>query len=694
MVALDPAVSMRLGPIGPMAAPLRDLSTHLNALNTPAARAAIAPVLTAEERAAREMTDAQFYGWDALLGITPPPVAVNLTEQGACGGGGCAESYDNAQYWNMNAACSREVMGAVLFQGRRYRAAQIRLERLMANPPQAWVREMYFADTQDSLGRSTRLPTPPARESTAAKATQWADWCMEVSRCIAIARWASNISWCNGERTPDFYLGPLPPIGSPARGRRQVRTTSNFADPTSREASPGELGTVAATKGRDPRQIDVASTDVALGTYPPDMAWAQFSGWHPTGYFRGTSPRGSMPSRWTFGGDVPINDLLAGGDGLRRGVSEWHSSGSSDALRADSRAAFGSVQDGFDPYAPVGIVDRQDYTPTMIQFSQILRLRRGNRSGAGPFVLPSQRSDWDPVIAPSIKVGGGFLWPHGLRMPVSSSPRDALVALFLEARADTYNPADAAHRPYVAAALKFQINSNFSQVGGIHHLPTGLRQAWWLMAHAYDVIDHSIGHVVSNAFNNFLVGVNQIPNRFRIDTVGMSFARIGAENATRINEMITVAGSIAGAAIALGAAALGAASIPVAGWVVGLVTAVIAALVGLAALIASTALTNGLARLEPPPIMPPIVLRLAGVDDPTDPCWLVTSTPEANVPRATAVRDTAVGSGDTMAWYEQIRDRIASGEMPPPPTAPTINKGVAAGAGVIAGLALFKILGG
>lgn len=650
---------------------------------TPSVLAAIDPIVARARAAALAMPDAQFYGWDAQLGITPE--AVNLSQGGSCGGGSCNDSFANTQFWNMRVACSAEVYTRVLFQWSRYVSAQARLERLLANPPQAWVRDMYFADTQDALGRSTRQPTPPGREMTFVKAPHWADWCMEVARCIAIARWATNINWCTSERTPDFYLGPRS-----ADGKRKVKATSAFGDPAERDAAPAEIGTVACARGRDPRGLDVASTDIAFGTFPPDEAWGVFGGFHPQGYFRGTSPRGAGPSRWTFGGgDVPTRWAEA-----NAGVNELHPSGSSDALRDLSRAALGGWYDSFDPYVPRDRANGIRYTPTIIQFSNALRLRRGMNSGAGPFTMPSSQADWDPVIAPSMMVSGGaFMWPYGIRAPRPTTVRQMLVELFFEI-VDRRTMPSGAMLDKVKRCRAFQLHA----MPNDWLLPTGVRQAWWLMGHAYDVVDTSFGTVVSNAFNNFLVAMNQIPEAYRTNGPMATVAAARAVQQANLDAAFAVTSAVASGIAGVGAAIV--AAVPV-GTVVGIVLEVVAALVLLGAVLARAAVDLGLVRMESPPILPQISIRSAGVvEDPTDACWLTTPQRSggggaaALVPKATAIRDVARTTEDPAAWYAHVQRAIAAGTQAPPTTTPTVNKGVALAGGTIAGIALVKLLGG
>jgi hypothetical protein len=629
------------------------------------------------------MSDEQFYGWDAALGVHP--TLVNLSQSGACGGGGCNASYANSQYWNMQAACSADVYARVLFQWSRYESARARLQRLMDNPPQSWVRDLYFADTKDAWGRSTSVPTPPAGQSMASKAGEWADWTLEVMRTIAVARWATNVAWCNGERTPNFYLGRTDRT-------RRVKATANWGDPSERDAAPSELGTAACARGRDPRTLDVASTDVAFGTYPPDEAWHRFAGWHPQGWFKPTSPRGASVSRWTWGPDVPRPAYGQFFVEQNAGICEMHPSGSSEALRAQARAAFGAMGiDYFDPYAPTDQADRQRYSPTILQFSKVLQLRR-DTNGGSDYVMPARASDFDPVVAPSFATyGGGMYWPADVKPP-SGGLREYLAALYRDERDPSASPAD---REAAARARSFGLNYQ-PQMGWF--MPGPIRQVFWCMAHAYDVIDTTLGECVANAMNNFLVALNQIPEPYRTKVPQESIDAARAMTQANLDAAFGVASGVA-SGIAGIASAVSAAG-PV-GAVVGVVLYVVALLIEIGALLAKMAIDVGLARMESPPIIPQITLRSAGVqNDPTDPCWLASPTAPGSggsaalVPKATAIRQAAVTTSDSSQWYDQVRQAIATGQQPPPPTTPQTNGIVAGVAAGLVGLLLAKLIFG
>lgn len=679
-------------------------AARIRAAMGPEVLAQLAPQVAAVRRQAALMTDDEFYGWDTLYADRASLVDLRLA--GACGGGGCNESFSNSQFWKVDFQCSADVYARILFQYTRYVAAQVRLERLLANPPQAWVTSMYFSDVQDAWGRSTSLAQPPASaQPMSAKAEEWADWCMEVARTIAVAQWATNVRWCNGERVPEFY----------SSHRTSVKDTSDFSSTSTRPAAPSEIGTIACERGAMPRvTADFWSGGTAARcSYFPDCAPNLFGGYGPLGYFKPTSARGASMSRWTIGfyadaatlsPSAPHRAAWDPAVGQRQGICETHVYGSplqqGDVFKAfrggDGRAFLAREAMDLTSSSMTGAV-RQFYTPTIIQLSPVLALRRSSDSPSRPYVMPRSMADFDPIAAPSLVNGRpGPVWPENIQQPTSTNARDMLVALFKDADDPTYH-APSADEFHSRRELKVFWNLNWCSQFGF--TPGGMRQVWWLMAHAYDVMDTSMGQATAQAFNNFLVALNQIPEQFRTTIPLESQETVRALAQQNLDAIYAGIQTAAGVVAGVGAAALTIGG-PF-GAAVGVALEVVALLMQVAALLAKTAQDTGLARAENPPILPTIVVRSAGVtNDPTDPCWLVPSNARRGggassmVPKATAVRDAALQSDDPSLWYEQVRQAIATGQQPPPDTTPQVNKGVALGAGAIAGLALVKLLGG
>lgn len=679
---------------------------------TPATLASLDPYVRSEAAAARAMTDDEYWNWDrqygAPAGVVPPALR-DLTEQGSCGGGGCNPSFSNSQYWIANVACSADVYGRVLFQYRRYLAAQIRLTSLLNNPPQAWPGRMYFADTQDADGASTTLPKRPAGEQPlSTKAAEWASWCVEVMRHVAVAHWASGVRWCEGDRAPQVYggFGNSGRIWATPESYGYARQSNLEPDPT-RSLTPAEVGTVAGCIATDPKVIQALTERGSQenARYEPDAARQPYGSYHPIGYFRPTTPRGSAPARWTWGrrndGSRIFPDWSITASEFRlfthfpkmpkavRGLSEiaW-----SPLPEADIFEAFREAGGYHEPLASSesGPVDphRVYYTGTWLQLSECLATRHGNESGPHTFVMPEGKGDFDPVITPSLIMGGtNLMWPDDLPAPTDTSPEGLLTAIFQQATIQPSGLID----DHTLSLLRAQWQLHWSS-GGFRFLPTGLRQIWWCMAQAYDVVDTTMGTAVAQAFANFLTGLNQLPPAYRVlnPTEGGERARNALQGS--LDTIFAACSATATAITTVGTFV---------GGPVGIAIQVVGMLVAIAGALAQAAFSLGLARAGNPPVMPTIMHRVAGVEnDPTDPCWLVqpptagAGGSSALAPKATAVHDAATRTQSPEQWYEQVRAAIAAGETPPPPTPAELNKGVALAGGTMVGLALIKILGG
>ncbi len=675
-------------------------------LITPAARAQLDPLVARERAAAAQMTDEEFWGWDkqyASPNHVADPTLVDLTRQGQCGGGGCNPSFSNSQFWQAHVACSADVYGRVLFQYRRYVAAQIRLERLLANPPQAWVGQLYFNDPQNADGCSTTAPTRPAGQMPiSTKATEWTDWCLEVLRTVAVAHWASCVRWCESDRSPTFYA--YNPFGrnDPNFGGANYGGIYNSPDvyghtdlAAFRAAAPSEQGTVAVCLGQQPPTIDAASSPGAIDAmrYWPDVDRTSFGAYHPTGYFRPTAARGTAPARWTWG-SAPIaamgaySQLPLVAPKAIRGLSEISLSGRPPA---DS-AVFDAFRTTDGRYR-LNEMENQPFGSTywngsLLQLSECLATRHGNESGPHQYVFPENKADFDPVLNPALvsSSSAGFFWIDDLAQPASGSARDVLLALMQQ---NTVVPHGLVSNETLIN-LRAQWQLHWSSTG-FRFLPSNLRQIWWCMGMAYDVVDSSFGIVVQQAFANFLTGLNQIPPAFR--STNPNEASQAAQAALQGNLDAIMAGCSAAAGV-VGGVGAAVSAVPA----LSVVLEVVAALIAIAGTLAQMAFSVGLARAGNPPVMPTIMTRVAGVEnDMNDPCWLVPSNvaggggAAAVAPRAQAVATAAAQGPSPEQWFAQVQAAIASGDTPPPPTPATVNKGVAAAGGAMIGLAVIKL---
>lgn len=172
---------------------------------SPTVRAALRDALTAEAAAASAMTDDVFWGYDrAWLGLATPTLE-DVRKAGACGGGGCNMSFNNNQFWSLAMQCDRSAFALVIYQQRRYMAAQIRLQRLLDLAPDRRVLDGFDRFARGGVGVRDACQGAAVRD----RASEWAAWCMDVLRVIGVQRWASNMTWSEGS----VSIADLPGVG-------------------------------------------------------------------------------------------------------------------------------------------------------------------------------------------------------------------------------------------------------------------------------------------------------------------------------------------------------------------------------------------------------------------------------------------------------------------------------------------------
>jgi hypothetical protein len=171
----------------------------LRTLVTPAVRQSFRDALSAESVAASRMTDTEFWSYDAAwLGLGPAPQKRDTRRPGGCGGGGCNMSWDNNQFWELGLPCDRGVFSLVMFQQRRYMAAQLRIARHLAAAPQP---EVVAGFDRMAADPTLNLRAACGGQAPRDAAQEWAYWCEEALRLIGVARWSSNTSWSEGTRS-------------------------------------------------------------------------------------------------------------------------------------------------------------------------------------------------------------------------------------------------------------------------------------------------------------------------------------------------------------------------------------------------------------------------------------------------------------------------------------------------------------
>lgn len=140
------------------------------------------------------MTDDVFWGYDQAWLTLGAPTLEDVRKAGACGGGGCNMSYNNNQFWSLGMQCDRSAFSLVIYQQRRYMAAQLRLQRVLDLAPDP--RILAGFDRFAAGGSDLRAACQGA--AVRDKPSEWAAWCMDVLRLIGVQRWASNMTWSDG----------------------------------------------------------------------------------------------------------------------------------------------------------------------------------------------------------------------------------------------------------------------------------------------------------------------------------------------------------------------------------------------------------------------------------------------------------------------------------------------------------------
>jgi len=162
---------------------------------TPAVTSALRAAVSQEAVAAASMSDDVFWGYDQAWLSTGAPTLDDRRKSGLCGGGGCNMTWDNNQFWSLAQACDRGVFSLVMFQQRRYMAAQLRLQRLLDLAPDRRILDgfdRYASSSSQGVRAACGGASPRERP------TEWAAWCMDVLRVIGVLRWASNVTWSEG----------------------------------------------------------------------------------------------------------------------------------------------------------------------------------------------------------------------------------------------------------------------------------------------------------------------------------------------------------------------------------------------------------------------------------------------------------------------------------------------------------------
>ncbi len=110
--------------------------------------------------------------------------------QDNCCGGRCRTPYMTFQMWNLGVPCNTESMSKFLFPMDRFVWAHAELRRLLANPPARIDLTNLVPDSPDNNLRFSTAHEVMKRDPEA-----WSQWCIQIMRCVALARWSTNLRW-------------------------------------------------------------------------------------------------------------------------------------------------------------------------------------------------------------------------------------------------------------------------------------------------------------------------------------------------------------------------------------------------------------------------------------------------------------------------------------------------------------------
>lgn len=556
--------------------------TTVATASAPTPSRVIQDAVTQMEARAAAMPDEIFYGWDASYASRAE--LQDLRRQASCGGGGCNDYFCNWQLWAVlgGIPCNVTTFTNIMFQMERYMAAQARLRSLLANmpdsTPKTWWDSQYGASRPAPEGvdisQAVRPTFPYYGAIFSARATQWADWCMDVLRTVAVAQWATNVRWSN----PLLYSGGTVEL-------RYIRAAGGVPlDPNNpslgyRPLTEGEMP-LAGTIGSQPAPQGGGIAIDSGGWAVDSNGWQGFGQY---GYVRGTSPRGVFaPGAWqlqipqyaaNMAQDDPLRALMIGGGGGHVSVNPRPYVYLSDALGlrwvTDSRS-----------------------TP------------RGDWSGHYPPRVPITKSDFDPQsFSHSMPA-----WPSFFEYPADSTPRGILTALFSGRRGTgrtniTLN--EAAQRRW-DLRLAGPVNGDYAAYAG------PLRHVILCLQLAFDIVERPWGHAISDAFNSYLMAVSQLPLGMRTLTPDQMLGVNRAMTQNALNSFAAILETSGGITTALATAIVS----PIAGAVIAAVYAILSGLI-------REALNLGIVRTTNPACLPAPVIRALPEPAEGNACWLV-----------------------------------------------------------------------
>lgn len=508
--------------------------------------------LDQEASMAAAMPDALFWGWDQHWMAEGGAALRDLKQPGASGGGGRNMSWNNNQFWELGLPCSVDLFSSVMYQQRRYMAAQFRLiEHFRAAPDQRIIQGFDRAAASPLLGVREACAGASMRENAEA----WAHWAETALKLIGVARWASNFTWSRGTRSC---------ASAPYR------------------ATADDLNLVG---GYD------------LGNrYAPDRS--DGFGCPVVGYVAGTSLRGS--ARYEA-----LMSARAGSSSVR-GVNLF-----GEALAAASSWVIAPCEDrpGAGPACPWGVTPEPNYTNLISVAPQVLGLHRSDLSWGGGVRVPTTAGDFAPGIYDR---GGGFKqFPAFLAPPGDGTPGSWLYAFFLERGAPEAQLALRERAGFWFWRYRdrgFNLEASGLARGFARAVPAAELVLWQIVGWARDIIDKPFGQLVIEGFENLAASTLAIPEAFRTRPMSDASTVMAELSRRSRDESAQVIGG-AFAAVAGVAAAVN----PIAGLVVTVLGAVVSALVSFASDVGFVRAANPPAlQLPAARVSPP---ALAGGDD-------------------------------------------------------------------------------
>lgn len=488
---------------------------RLAALITPDVRAHLRSALNSEYSLAAAMPDDVFWGYDAAWKTLGATTLEDVRREGIAGGGGRNMTWNNNQFWMIGQQCSQTLFSMILYQQRRYIAAQIRLREHLARVPQ-W----QVADGLDAMagvtGGDVRRACGGVHPKDAAEA--WAMWCEHALALIGVARWASNFTWSDTSKTCGditYRLDAQPTVGAYDTGCRYVPDCASDAYGVTR------LGYVAGRATNGVLRWEAAADAVRHPKMTAALVAAAQAGWQ----IRWDRRRDEALKR--SGTSVPFNFSDLPFSIAPRALGLHSSSRSPGTPQIPENA--GAFSAGWSPGVFV------DYPPFL-----------------------EKPTGW----AGNASVGD-WLYAYFLEHPTGAPG-------FAEQRAQRektgcwywkYAPIDTG-----GGASGIATNQ-------AHPVPASEWLIWNIIAKARDIVAMPFGDMIIQGFGNLERAIGGIPPEFRGSLDDVASAVRAAANTVRMEQGAVVGGAFAAAAGA------GAAINPVVGIVIGILGTLTAALV-------------------------------------------------------------------------------------------------------------------